>query len=80
MRIVVNRTQTNRSKKKPIFKYTPDVGEFCCNTLAKNSGNIVIFSEWQVLPGLHGRSISLENYKYCPWCGEAFEFIHAYRD
>ena len=78
VKIQVDRKQTNRSKKKPIFKYTSELGDFCCDTLARNRG-LIAFLEWQALPALHGRPISLCNYNYCPWCGIAFEFEHIWK-
>jgi len=75
MRIKVNRQQTNRSLKKPIYKYTADINGFCCDLLDKRSGGIIIITGEGVYPALRGRATTLDRYNNCPWCGEMFEFV-----
>ncbi len=76
MIIKVSREQTNRSKKKPIYKYTAEVNDYCCDTTGRKNRGLIVFTGEGVYPALHGRVIGIERYSYCPWCGEEFEFIY----
>ena len=75
MKINVSREQTNRSKKKPIYKYTSETEDYCCKKMQFNRGLIVI-TGCGIYPARHGVALSCDYYNYCPWCGEKFEFIY----
>ena len=75
MKVKVVRSQTNRSKLKPRYRYDIVDIDYCCPKMKSNDDHGVakVTSEG-VYPSLHGRPLSLETYSFCPWCGEKIEY------